>query len=108
MAREYLVGSGEGVRISLRVSPDAKNSGIKGLYGDRMVKLSVTLPPEKGKANAEVEGLLAEVFGVGVSAVEVVRGASGRDKVALVRGVSLERALGALDGALGGKDGYGG
>jgi uncharacterized protein YggU (UPF0235/DUF167 family) len=78
------------------------------LYGEHVIKLFVASPPEKGRANAEIEGLLAEVFGVGVSAVAVVRGAPGRDKVALVRGVSLEQALDSLDGVLDGLGEYGG
>jgi hypothetical protein len=40
--------------------------------------------------------------------IVVVRGASGRDEVALVRGVSLEQALDSLDGVLDGLGGYGG
>lgn len=91
----------EGVRLSLKVSPGAKRSGIKGLYGGRAVKLSVASPPEKGRANAEVERLLAGPFGVGASEVEVVRAAAGRDKVAQVRGVSEGRIGEALDDLLG-------
>lgn len=102
MARGYLADSGDGVRITLRVSPGAKKSEIKGLYGERAIKLSVASAPEKGRANTEVERLLAEIVGVAPSEVEVVRGASGRDKVALVRGVPRERVGGSLQGLLGG------
>lgn len=102
MARGYLTGSDKGVRVVLRVSPGARKTGIKSLYGETAIKLSVASPPEKGRANAEVERLLAEALGVGPSQVEVVRGASVRDKVALVRGVSEERAGRVLDGLLGG------
>lgn len=102
MARRYLVGSKDGVRVSLKVSPAAKSSELKGLYGERSVKLSVAAPPERGRANAEVERILARLLGVGTSEVEVIRGASGRDKVALVRGISEKRVGEVLDLALGG------
>lgn len=108
VARGHLSDSEAGVHVYLRVSPGAKRSEVKGLYGEHAIKLSVASPPEKGRANAEIEGLLAEVFGVGVSAVAVVRGAPGRDKVALVRSVSLEQALDSLDGELDGLGEYGG
>lgn len=108
VARGHLSDSEAGVHVYLRASPGAKRSEVKGLYGEHAIKLSVASPPEKGRANAEIEGLLAEVFGVGVSAVAVVRGAPGRDKVALVRSVSLEQALDSLDGELDGLGEYGG
>lgn len=108
VARGHLSDSEAGVHVYLRASPGAKRSEVKGLYGEHAIKLSVASPPEKGRANAEIEGLLAEVFGVGVSAVAVVRGAPGRDKVALVRSVSLEQALDSLDGVLDGPGEYGG
>jgi uncharacterized protein (TIGR00251 family) len=105
VARGCLSECGEGVKISLRVSVGAKKSGIKGYYGERAVKLSVAAPPEGGRANAEAERLLAEALRVSASEVEVIRGASSRDKVVLVRGVSRERVYEALDNVLGGNGG---
>jgi uncharacterized protein (TIGR00251 family) len=43
--------------------------------------VAVTAPPEKGKANREVVRLLADAVGAPASDVEVVRGATARDKV---------------------------
>lgn len=102
MARGYLSASAEGVRVYLRVSPGAKSTGLKGTYGECALKLAVAAPPEKGRANAEVERLLAVALGVGVSQVEVVRGGSSCDKVALVRGASGKRIGDALESLLGG------
>lgn len=90
------------MRVYLRVSPGAKKTELKGVYGEWAVKLSVAAAPEKGRANAEVERCLAEAFGVTASRVEVVRGAASRDKVALVRGASEARMGRALDELLGG------
>jgi uncharacterized protein (TIGR00251 family) len=64
VARGYLAESGEGVHVYLRVSPGAKRSGARGLHGEHEINLSVASPPEKGRASAEAEGLLAEAFGV--------------------------------------------
>lgn len=101
MARGYPRGAGEGVLISLRVSPGAKKAGIKGMYGEKAIKLLVAAPPEKGRANNEAERFLAEAPGVAASRVEVIRGVSGRDKTVLARGASEERASRALNGLLG-------
>lgn len=100
VARGYLRGAGEGVLISLRVSPGARSTELKGLYGENALKLSVAAPPEKGRANAEAERFLAETLDVRSS--EVIRGDSGRDKTVLVHGVSEETVGRALEGLLGG------
>ncbi len=75
-----------GVYVNLRVSPGAKSTEVKGLYGERAVKLSVAAPPVEGKANAEVQRYLARLLGVSRSEVEVVKGASSWDKLVFVRG----------------------
>jgi uncharacterized protein (TIGR00251 family) len=75
-----------GVYVKLRVSPGAKNTEVKGLYGKEALKLSVAAPPTEGKANAEIERYLSSLLGVPRSGVAVVKGASSRDKLVLVRG----------------------
>lgn len=87
MASGYLRTVNDGTSLSLRVSPGAKSTAIKGTYGEGALKVSVAAPPEKGKANAEIERFLAGLLGVGRSEVEVVRGHAGRDKVVLLRGL---------------------
>ena len=62
-----------------------------------LLSSAVTAPPVDGKANAALCALIAEAAGVPRSAVQVVRGASGRDKVVRVEGVdepTLRAALG--------------
>lgn len=79
-----------GVYVNLRVSPGAKSTEIKGLYGEGAIRLSVAAPPAEGKANAEVERYLARLFSMSRSDVAVVKGASSRDKLVFVRGAELE------------------
>jgi uncharacterized protein YggU (UPF0235/DUF167 family) len=70
----------------LRVSPGAKSTAAKGLYGDEALKLSVAAPPADGKANAAVERYLPTLIGVKRSRVTIVKGTSSRDKLVFVRG----------------------
>ena len=100
MSRGFLVPTGDGVIIKLRVSPGAKRSSIEGAYGDDALKLRVAAPPVDGKANAEAERFLAKMLGVPHSEVAVVRGASGRDKAVLVRGAAVGEIREALSGQL--------
>jgi uncharacterized protein len=50
----------------------------------------VRAAPEGGRANAALCRLLAKRVGVGVRSVSVVRGASSREKVVSVEGMSAE------------------
>ena len=90
MSRDFITAIRDGILLNLRVSPGAGRSSIEGPYGQSALKLKVGAPPVGGKANAEAERFLAELLGVARSDVTVVRGASSRDKVVLLRG--LEQA----------------
>jgi hypothetical protein len=78
-----------GVEFQVRVSPGARREGVQGLYGTRL-KLAVAAPPDKGKANRAVEGLVARLLGVRRQDVTVVKGGTSRDKVLRVLGVTVE------------------
>jgi uncharacterized protein (TIGR00251 family) len=77
--------------MRLRAQPRAKRTEVVGMHGDAL-KLRVQAPPVDGKANAAIEGFLAEVLGVARRDVAVVIGHTGRDKTVEVRGLSLEQA----------------
>ena len=86
--------------MKLRVSPGARNTAVKGLYGEGALKLSVAAPPTDGRANAEIERYLADLIGVKKSRVAVARGASGRDKLVLVSGAKPKTVLESLEGVV--------
>ena len=90
MSRGFVTPTKDGAKIRLRVSPGARRTSLAGAYGEDAVKLRVAAPPAEGKANAEAERYVAELLGVATSDVSVVRGASGRSKAVLVRGVEAE------------------
>ena len=87
--------------LRLRVVPGAKRPGIVGRHGDAW-KVRVGAPPEQGRANDAVLELLARVLDVERRDLTLARGASSRDKVVMLEGVSddvvearLEEAVGA-------------
>jgi len=86
-AEDFIRPTEGGVYVKLRVSPGAKSTAIKGLYGEGAIGLSVAAPPVEGKANAEVERYLARLFELSRSEVTVVKGASSRDKLVFVSGL---------------------
>lgn len=87
-AQDFVRPTKGGVYVKLRVSPGAKSTAVKGLYGEDALRLSVAAPPVEGRANAEVERYLARLFGLSRSQVSVIKGASSRDKLVSVRGSS--------------------
>jgi uncharacterized protein len=70
--------------------PGASRSEIVGALGDRL-KIRVTAPPERGRANEAVVALLREWLGA--REVEVVAGLASREKTVRVSGVSAIPAL---------------
>lgn len=70
--------------VVLRVQPRARRALLactaEGL------KATVTAAPEDGKANAAVLALLAGAWRLPKSAMEIVRGATGREKVVGIAG----------------------
>ena len=68
---------GEG-RLAVRVTPGAKAEGLE-LAGGRLLA-KVRAKPEDGKANEAVRALLAAALGLAPSRLELVRGATSREK----------------------------
>jgi uncharacterized protein len=68
------------------VVPAASRSGVVGWLGDTL-KVRVTAPAERGKANAAVEATLAEALGVARGCVRVVAGRASARKVVEIEGV---------------------
>jgi uncharacterized protein len=66
--------------INVSVTPGAAKSEVVGVMEDGTLKVRVTAPPEKGKANEQVREMLSEHFSVPKNCVEVVRGATSRRK----------------------------
>jgi uncharacterized protein YggU (UPF0235/DUF167 family) len=66
-------------RLAVRVTPGAREQAIT--IADGRVQVKVRVKPEDGKATAAVLALLAEALGVAVSRLEMVRGATAREKL---------------------------
>ncbi len=74
----------EGCVVSVRAQPGARRNEIVGRQGDAL-KVAVTAPPDKGRANASLVLVLADALGLKRSQVELIAGATSRAKKFLVR-----------------------
>lgn len=86
---------GDGVEITLKVVPGASRDRIVGPLGDAL-KVQVSAPPEKGRANRAVVALIARALGVGAKHVAVVRGESNARKTIRVQDCTIDAAASAL------------
>ena len=92
-----------GVELRVRATPNASKDAVEGLgeeaSGQRYLKVRARAVPEKGKANAAIEALLAKALGLPKSAVSVEKGETQRIKtVRIVGDQSIAGALQALTG----------
>lgn len=66
-------------RIAVRVTPGARSEAVEIVDGGLVVK--VRAKPQDGAANAAVTALLANALGIAPSRLDLVRGATAREKV---------------------------
>ena len=81
--------------VALRVQPRASADQVIG-ERDGAIAIRLKAPPVDGQANAALQRFLARRLGVPAGAVELVRGASGRQKWIRVAGLSAEAVRQAL------------
>ena len=88
--------TGSGLTLRVRVQPRASKDAIGGEREGALV-VRVSAPPVEGRANEALARLLGKALGVAPSAVRVLRGETGRDKLVAVDGVSAGTARGRLE-----------
>jgi uncharacterized protein YggU (UPF0235/DUF167 family) len=91
------------VRLDVVARPGARRPAVT-LRPDGTLVVSVTAPPEQGKANAALVRAIAEALDVPPSSVTLVRGARGRQKVVEVPLGSHDEVRRRLTARAGGAD----
>jgi hypothetical protein len=81
--------SSSGITFAVRVHPRAKKNAITGALGDAL-KVSLTAPPEKGRANEACIEFFAKLLRVARSSVTIASGQASRNKVICVSGVTAQ------------------
>jgi uncharacterized protein YggU (UPF0235/DUF167 family) len=74
------------------MAKDASGARRNGVVGEQngALKVAVTAPPDRGRANKAIEEVLADALALRKSQVELLSGSTSRDKRFLLRGVSVE------------------
>jgi hypothetical protein len=80
--RKFRLHDGQrGAALAVRLTPRASKNEIVEILSDGTVKVHVTAPPVEGQANEALLQFLGQVLGVPRSRLDVVAGATGRDKL---------------------------
>jgi uncharacterized protein (TIGR00251 family) len=86
-----LTASKEGVLLNVHAQPGARRNGLVGEH-DGALRVAVTAPPDKGKANAAILDVLAGALGLRPSQLALIAGETSRRKRVLLAGLSPEEA----------------
>jgi uncharacterized protein (TIGR00251 family) len=87
-----------GVQLHLHVQPGARTTALAGQHGEA-IKVRLAALPVDGRANEALLAFVAQSAGVARRDVALVRGASSRQKVVLVTGLTVARATELFLGA---------
>lgn len=68
-----------GAEVAVRVTPRASRNAV--VTDNGMIRVYVTCVPEGGRANAEVQKLMAKALGVAKTRLHLLRGQTARDKI---------------------------
>jgi uncharacterized protein (TIGR00251 family) len=77
----------KGVRLPIKVVAGSSRSGIAGWLGDTL-RIRVSAPAERGKANAAVEALLSEALDLPGGGARIISGRASPRKVVEIIGLS--------------------
>jgi uncharacterized protein (TIGR00251 family) len=89
--RKYQLHNGKkGAALTIRVTPRASRNEIIEVLDDGTVKIRLTAPPVEGKANTALVEFLAGILDVPPTKIEIVAGATGRDKLVSILDLDAE------------------
>ena len=90
MGEPFLRPSASGVRLVVRVTPNAGVDRIEGVEtrddGQAVLRVRVRAVPDRGKANAAVAALLADALRLPKSAITLLSGETSRLKTLEIAG----------------------
>lgn len=88
----YLHDGKKGAALAIRITPRASKNDVIDILADGTVKVHLTADPSDKKLDEQLLKLLAEKLDISQERLEVVAGATGRDKLVSV----LDMEVGVL------------
>jgi uncharacterized protein len=82
----------KGSALAVRITPRASRNEIVELLEDGTIKIRIAAPPADNEANEALINFLSEILGVPKSRLDIVAGATGRDKLISVLDMDADTA----------------
>ncbi|MFC1950660.1 DUF167 domain-containing protein [Chloroflexota bacterium] len=79
-------------KILLRVYPGANKKEVTG-FTDGVLRLKVSTPPIRGKANKELIAFLSQLLGIGKGNIDIIKGHTTRNKVVSIDGLNQKEVM---------------
>jgi uncharacterized protein (TIGR00251 family) len=99
--RKYRLHDGKkGAALAVRVTPRSSHNEIVEIQEDGTVRIHLTAPAHEGKANEELIEFLSEILGAPKSHIDILAGASGRDKLITVLDMDADEVHSRIVGHL--------
>ncbi len=77
----------DGIIIPVKIQPNSSKEKVMGEYAEKL-KIAVTSPPEKGKANKAIVKALTKWLNIKTSDIQIVSGEKSKDKEIFVRNIT--------------------
>lgn len=97
MEAEVWRENARGTLLLIRAVPRSSRDRVAGCNGGRL-KVCVTAPPEKGRANERILKVISRHFGLPVSRLFLQSGDSAREKTVLLDGMTVDQVKEKIDG----------
>ncbi len=89
--RKFQMHDGQkGSALAVRITPRATRNEIVEVLDDGTIKVRIAAPPADNEANEALIVYLSEILGVPKSKLDIVAGATGRDKLISVVDMDVE------------------
>lgn len=80
-----------GFILSVRVLPNAKRSGIEGVWNESAVKIALRAPAVDGQANKALIAFLADLFQIKKRDISILSGETSREKKLCFQNADFEK-----------------
>lgn len=75
------VKNGELKRLMIKAQPGSRENKVKAIESNGVIKIAVTVVPEKGKANEKLLEVLAKELVIAKTRLSIVKGGTGKHKI---------------------------
>ncbi|MFZ2497341.1 MAG: DUF167 domain-containing protein [Methanosarcina sp.] len=83
------------ISVDIEVTPGSRSVSVPSGYNEwrKRIEVKLTKNAQKGKANEQLIGCLADLFGISSSDIVISSGATSSKKSLLIKGISYQKAV---------------